>query len=186
MKRQLTVCLFLVFFGVTSFINADPMDLPSAVKNAFSKAGLPVLSEKRVPIDFALNTIDGERITLSKLKGEIVFLNFWATWCPPCRAEMPSMEILQQRFKNDGLMILSVDIMEDNEEVQEFLTNNKLTFAAALDTNGRVSDDYNIRAIPTTYIIDRDGKIIISAVGGRNWNTPAMITAFETLLSNGQ
>ncbi|GHV75118.1 hypothetical protein AGMMS49940_24200 [Spirochaetia bacterium] len=99
---------------------------------------------------------------------------------------MPSMEILHRHFQNDGLVFLSVDIRESSKEVQDFLTNNKLTFMAALDTGGGVSNDYNIQAIPTTYIIDRDGKIIISSVGGRNWNTPGMITAFEALLRNGQ
>jgi thiol-disulfide isomerase/thioredoxin len=165
------------------------MDLPAAVKDAFSKAGLPVLREKRLPKDFTLNTVNaitGNQVTLSDLKGKVVFLNFWATWCPPCRAEMPSMEVLHQRFQNEGLVFLSVDIMESSEEVQKFLTNNKLTFTTTLDTSGNVGADYNIQAIPTTYIIDRDGKIIISSVGGRNWNSPAMIAAFVGLLRNGQ
>jgi thiol-disulfide isomerase/thioredoxin len=186
MKRILLIA-FVLLAPVIAF--ADPMDLPAAVKDAFSKAGAPVLREKRLPKDFSLNTvntIDGNRVTLSELKGKVVFLNFWATWCPPCRAEMPSMEILHQRFKNDGLAFLSVDIMESNEDVQKFLTNNELTFTTALDTSGKVGNDYNIQAIPATYIIDRDGKIIISTVGGRNWNTPAMIAAFEALLRNGQ
>ncbi|GHV76545.1 thioredoxin [Spirochaetia bacterium] len=186
MKRILLIAFVLL---APSIAFADPMDLPAAVKDAFSKAGLPVLREKRLPKDFTLNTVNatgGNRITLSGLKGKVVFLNFWATWCPPCRAEMPSMEILHQRFQNDGLVFLSVDIMESSEEVQKFLTKNKLTFTTTLDTNGSVSDDYNIQAIPTTYIIDRDGKIIISSVGGRNWNTPGMIAAFEALLRNGQ
>jgi thiol-disulfide isomerase/thioredoxin len=189
MKRILLIAFVLL---APSIAFADPMDLPAAVKDAFSKAGLPVLREKRSPKDFTLNTlntvnaIDGNRVTLSGLKGKVVFLNFWATWCPPCRAEMPSMEILHQRFQNDGLVFLSVDIRESSEEVQKFLTNNKLTFTTALDTSGSVSNDYNIQAIPSTYIIDRDGKIIISSVGGRNWNTPGIIAAFEALLRNGQ
>jgi thiol-disulfide isomerase/thioredoxin len=166
--------------------SADPMDLPAAVKDAFSKAGVPVAREKRLPKDFTLNTTDRKIVTLSSLKGKVVFLNFWATWCPPCRSEMPSMEVLHQRFQNDGLVFLSVDIMESNDEVAEFLAKNKLTFTTTLDNDGKVSNDYNIQAIPATYIIDRDGKIIISTVGGRNWNTPAMLTAFEALLRNGQ
>jgi peroxiredoxin len=70
--------------------------------------------------------------------------------------------------------------------VQKFLTENNLTFPVALDAKGAVGNDYNIQAVPATYIIDRDGKIMITVVGARNWNTPAMISAFEALLNNGQ
>ncbi|MDR2842094.1 MAG: TlpA family protein disulfide reductase [Spirochaetaceae bacterium] len=178
--------IFALTFSFLAGLLLYADQMPSAVKDAFEKAGLPVLKEKMQPKDFTLKLVDGKTVTLSALKGKIVFLNFWATWCPPCRAEMPSMEILYQHFKDKGLEFVVVDLRESKEEVEKYFTENKLTFPSALDSTGSVSNDYNVRAIPTTYIIDRDGQIVVSSVGARNWNTPAMIKAFEALLNNGE
>jgi thiol-disulfide isomerase/thioredoxin len=180
------IIVFIFFIAAPLVIHAAPTDVSADVKNAFAKAGLPLAKEKRQPSDWTLKTLDGQSRTLSQLKGKVVFLNFWATWCPPCRAEMPSMEALYQRFRNDGLEFVAVDIMESVADVGEFINEYKLTFPVALDANGKVSNGYGIQAIPETFIIDRDGKIILTAVGGRNWNTPAMLAAFEKLLKNGQ
>jgi len=155
----------------------------AGLRAAFLKAGLPLLREKQPLRDFNLPLLEGGRVTLSSLRGKVVFLNFWATWCPPCRGEMPSMENLYQRFRDDGLELLGVDIQEAPGEVQEFMEEFGLSFPAALDRNGRISNDYGIEAIPTTFIIDREGNIILKAVGGRNWHTPALLAAFEILLS---
>ncbi|MDR0451694.1 MAG: TlpA family protein disulfide reductase [Treponema sp.] len=164
---------------------SDPMDLGENVRQAFRRAGLPLAREKRPVVDFSLKLVDGKTVTLSALKGKVVFLNFWATWCPPCRAEMPSMEILYRRFRDQGLELLAVDLMENGKAVSDFLSDNKLSFPAALDSNGRVGSDYGIQAIPATFIVDRDGKIILYAAGARNWSAPAVIAAFEELLKHG-
>jgi thiol-disulfide isomerase/thioredoxin len=180
------LCVMAVFAVVVPFaVAADPMDLGENVKQAFSRAGLPLAREKHPIVDFSLKLVDGGTVTLSGLKGKVVFLNFWATWCPPCREEMPSMEILYRRFHDQGLEFLAVDLMENSKTVSAFLANNRLSFPAALDTNGRISSFYGIQAIPATFIIDRDGKIILYTAGGRNWNTPAVIAAFEELLKSG-
>jgi thiol-disulfide isomerase/thioredoxin len=178
-----------IFFLTMSLLapltaGAAPAGISANISAAFAKAGLPLLKDKRQPRDFTLKTLDGRSMTLSQLKGKVVFLNFWATWCPPCRGEMPSMEALYQRFKNDGLEFVAVDLRESQPEVKDFITDNKLTFPVALDATGNVGNNYNIQSIPSTYIIDRDGKIIVQAVGGRSWNTPAMISAFQALLKN--
>jgi peroxiredoxin len=180
------IFVFILLLSTTLAARADPMDLSTAVKTAFTKANLPLAREKRQPPDWTLKTPDGQTLTLRQLKGKVVFLNFWATWCPPCRAEMPSMEMLYQRLRKDGLEFIAVDIMESAADVKKFITDYKLTFPVALDANGAVSNDYGIQAIPATFIIDRDGKIILTAVGGRNWDSPATIAAFEALLKNGQ
>jgi thiol-disulfide isomerase/thioredoxin len=120
---------------------------------------------------------------LSDLKGSVVFLNFWATWCPPCREEMPSMETLYRRLGKAGLEFLAVDIGEPQKAVETFVTERGLTFPVALDGSGRVSETYGIRSIPATFIIDRDGSIIAAVVGGRKWDDPKVIAAFEALLT---
>ena len=184
MKKTIFSVLLLFFLSLAAY--ADPMNLPADVKQAFAKAGIPLLREKRTIKNFSLKTTEGKNITLDSLKGKVVFLNFWATWCPPCRQEMPSMEILHQRYKNDGLEFVAVDIMESTSVIQGFMRENSYTFPVVMDTNGDVSNNYGIQAIPATFIIDRDSKIIFYSPGARNWNTPAIFAAFERLLKNEQ
>jgi peroxiredoxin len=183
MKKSI---LFVVLvLAVNFFALAAPPDVPNSVSSAFKNAGLPLLGNKRPIIDFSLRRVDGGTVRLSSLKGSVVFLNFWATWCPPCRSEMPSMQVLYDRFRNSGLQFVVVDIMEDDSDVSEFLDYFDLTFPVALDENGSVSDRYGVEAIPTTFIIDKNSNIIIQARGSRDWNTPEMFKAFEELLRYG-
>jgi thiol-disulfide isomerase/thioredoxin len=180
MKRicALTVVLFTpCFFTFAQSYDAD-------VQAAFKKAGIPLFDKKRPIIDFNLPLLNGNMIRLSGLHGKAVFLNFWATWCPPCRSEMPSMESLYQRFKGKGLEFLAVDIMEDRDDVADFVDANKFTFPIAIDSDGRASQNYSTGYVPTTFIIDKNGDVIAIAVGGKDWNTPAVIAAFDALLKN--
>jgi peroxiredoxin len=184
MKKYVFVFLLIyaAVFMRPGIIGADPV--PASVAKAFTDAGIPVVREKVEPIDFTLPLLDGTNRKLSDLKGKVVFLNFWATWCPPCRQEMPSMETLYQKFKGQGLEIFAVDCMEEAGDVSAFMRRNKLNFPAALDVSGRVNGQYGVEAIPTTYILDRSGKIIIRVVGSLDWNNPKIIAAFETLLKS--
>jgi thiol-disulfide isomerase/thioredoxin len=156
--------------------------VPSGIRRAFARAGVPALREKAGSIDFTAPLLDGKQARLSDYKGKVVFLNFWATWCPPCRSEMPSMERLYQRFRGRGLEFLAVDIQETKQEVAGFMKEFNLTFPAALDSGG-ISAQYGIRSIPATFIIDREGKVLFMTVGGREWDTEAMYAAFEQLLN---
>ncbi|MDR2095670.1 MAG: TlpA family protein disulfide reductase [Treponema sp.] len=165
---------------------AQSRDIQGKIETAFSQAGIPFLKQSRPINDFTLPLLDGKNVKLSGLKGKVVFLNFWATWCPPCREEMPSMEVLYKRYRDKGLEFLAVDIMEKKEQVSSFMKDFGLSFPAALDSSGDVSGMYGIRGIPTTFIIDRQGRIIVASVGGREWNTPAMLNAFDLLLSDGK
>ena len=152
------------------------------VARAFAEAGLPLLSRKVSPRDFSLPTLAGETQSLAALKGKVVFLNFWATWCGPCRDEMPSMEALYMRFREKGLEIIAVNSGERQPDVLAFMQSNRLSFPALLDEDGRVSGDYGIRAIPTSFLIDREGMIILRKVGSIDWDTPAIHAAMEALL----
>jgi len=147
-------------------------------------AGIHVPNQQADASDFTLPLLNGENASLSSYRGKIVILNFWATWCPPCRAEMPSMETLYQRFKNQGLEILAVDLGEPARTVQQFIQNNRYTFPVMLDTNSRIGNLYGIQSIPTSFIIDREGKIIGRLVGAIHWDTPQVIAAFEALLDS--
>ena len=173
--------LALVFFASCSGKSQNTSD--SDLAKLFETAGLRLLRETVSPRDFTLSTVEGESYTLSALQGKVVFLNFWATWCGPCREEMPSMEALYQRFKDQGLEILAVNIMEGPDEVLDFMHIFNLSFPAPLDKDGNLAAAYGIRGIPTSFLINREGKIVMRLVGTLDWDTPEIHAAFESLLS---
>lgn len=117
--------------------------------------------------DFQLQSADGDEYTLSDLKGHPVLLNFWATWCSPCRSEMPLLQELSEDTKwlQEGLVMLAVNVQESVDEVQQFMEANGFSFTVLLDISGVVSNKYNIRGIPTTFFIDKDGIIRDVTIG---------------------
>jgi len=149
-----------------------------------NKVRIQVLNQRTDSRDFTLPLLDGSSASLSSYKGKVVILNFWATWCPPCRSEMPSMETLYKRFKDQGLEILAVDIGENLNTVQQFIKTKNYTFPVMLDSKSQISGIYGIEAIPTTFIIDRDGKIIGRVTGSIHWDTAQVFSAFEALLKS--
>jgi peroxiredoxin len=116
--------------------------------------------------DFELPSLDGRKVKLSDYRGKAVLLNFWATWCPPCKIEMPWFVDLQKRYGQDGLVVIGV-AMDDSEpqKISEFAHDMGLNYPVLLGTD-KVSDDYgNVQYLPTTFYIDRDGKIVSKAAG---------------------
>ncbi|MEH7072674.1 TlpA disulfide reductase family protein [Neobacillus drentensis] len=128
-----------------------------------SKEGLSIGA--KAP-DFELKTLTGENIKLSSLKGKKVMLNFWATWCPPCKAEMPAMEQFSKQMPKD-LVILAVNI-DPQLDVKGFVDENKITFPILLDTDDKVNETYQVLSIPTTYFIDSKGIIQNKFTGSMN------------------
>ena len=135
------------------------------------------------PVDFNLLDLNGNTIVLSGPKGKIVFLNFWATWCSPCREEMPSMQKLYARFKDKDFAMVAVSLNEPASAVKKFFKDYNLTFTALLDSDGELMSPYGIRGIPNTFIIDRDGTIIGKAFGPRKWDDQKAIALFENLIN---
>lgn len=134
--------------------------------------------------DFTLQDMDGNDHALSDYRGRVVMLNFWATWCPPCRREMPSMERLHAKFKDRGLEVVAVNQWEDPDLVFEFTGRLSLapTFAILFDRESRVAEQYGVKGLPTTYLIDRDGNIRFQAIGGREFDHPEVEALIEGLL----
>ncbi|MBI5197780.1 MAG: redoxin domain-containing protein, partial [Nitrospirae bacterium] len=120
---------------------------------------------------------------LTDFRGKTVMLNFWATWCDPCRAEMPAMEMLHNRFKDKGLVILAVAVGEERGPVQAFVEEYRLTFPVELDTHDQVTDDYRIWSVPTTYFINSRGEIISLVQGSRSWDRKDAIQYISHLLN---
>jgi len=182
------LCFVLIYFitpardNSVALAQAAPVVSQADVGAAFRRAGISVVEPRRDPADFSLTVLSGGSARLSDYKGKVVILNFWATWCPPCVAEMPSMENLYKQYKDKGVEILAVDLRENVNTVRQFINNNGYTFPVLLDRDGRVGGLYGVEAIPTTYIIDREGKIAGRIVGSIYWDTPQVIAAIETLL----
>lgn len=114
---------------------------------------------------FQLADIDGQSVSLNDFRGKPVLLNFWATWCSPCRVEMPYIQEVYDEWSERGLVVLAINIGEGPGEVEEFMRGHSLTFPVLLDMAGNVARQYNIRGIPTTYFIDSSGVIQDIKVG---------------------
>jgi peroxiredoxin len=118
--------------------------------------------------DFTLETPDGEAITLSNLRGRPVLINLWASWCGPCRAEMPAIEAVYNTYKDEGFTVLAVNAtnQDDRAAAVQFVEAHNLTFPILLDLSGEVSRQYALRALPSTFFVDQDGIIQEVVIGG--------------------
>jgi peroxiredoxin len=133
--------------------------------------------------DFQVRTPDGSTLRLSDFKGKVVFLNFWATWCEPCREEMPSMERLHQAYKDRGLVVLAISLdLQGASVVKPFVKRFALTFPIGLDPKMAVRETYGVWAVPSTFLIDRKGKRVLFANGAREWDSKAAHAVLESLL----
>ena len=134
--------------------------------------------------DFTLPDLDGEMVRLSDYKGQVVLLNIWATWCPPCVEEMPSMEKLHQTLKNEGFVLLAVSV--DNagaKVVRPFMQSKKLSFPALLNPTASIQDLYHTTGVPESFIIDQQGIIVEKILGPRDWASPGAIQYFRRLMA---
>jgi thiol-disulfide isomerase/thioredoxin len=130
---------------------------------------------KPVPApDFTLADMDDEMHSFKDLRGKVVLLNFWATWCPPCRREMPSMERLYQKLNGEDFTVIAVNQMESGDHVFAYTGQLEVdpTFTILFDRDSRVSNSYRVNGLPTTYLIDKQGNIRFRAIGGREFDHP--------------
>jgi cytochrome c-type biogenesis protein len=163
-----------------------PLKTDRDLKGILDELGIPAADPPIPLFDFSAALLDGTTLRLSDLKGKAVFLNFLATWCGPCRMEMPSMEALYRRFKDRGLEIIAVNVRENKKDVAAFVDEMGLSFPAALDPRGDIAAAYGIEAFPTSYFIDRNGGIVARLVGAVNWDTPELAALFEALVKEGE
>jgi thiol-disulfide isomerase/thioredoxin len=160
---------------------------PEALAAQVKTAGLDVPTAAVSSIDFSLEGLDGKTVSLSSYRGKVVLLSFWATWCGPCKEEMPAMEKLYQKLKARGFVVLAVDMMEEKTAVSAFVKKNGYTFPVVLDKTGEVGGNglYSARAIPTNYVVDKAGMIVGRKIGidGPAWTSDERVTMFESLLA---
>jgi len=114
---------------------------------------------------FQLQGLDGQAVSLGNLLGKPVLINFWATWCPPCRSEMPYIQEIYEEWSDKGLVVLAINIGESSSTVEDFMQSQNLSFTVLLDTKQDVAQSYNITGIPATFFIDKDGIIKDKVIG---------------------
>ncbi len=152
-------------------------------EDLFLKIGIqPIKRNVRAP-DFCLEDLKGKKSELNNFKGKVIFLNFWATWCGPCKEEMPSMEMLFQQFKGKDFVFLSIAVdYEGREAVNKFIEKQRYTFPVLLDPKCDVLDLYEVGRIPTTIIIDKQKKMIGRAVGPKDWKSQEVVSLLDILI----
>jgi peroxiredoxin len=138
-------------------------------------------SRQKFAEDFTLRTPNGTPFRLSDQRGKTVLVNFWATWCPPCREEMPAMERLYQRHKDRGLVLVAVSLDADPSLVPPYVKESKLSFPVALDPKAEVANKYGVRALPSSFVVDRAGTMTALALGPRAWDNDASHSLVEAL-----
>lgn len=167
------------------------MLLGLAAATAQAEIPQPPLGHQLQPVDppipapdFTLPDMDDNKHSLADYRGKVVMLNFWATWCPPCRREMPSMDAVYQSLKDEGLMVLAVNEWEPADHVFAFMGQLSVfpEFPILFDASGSVAEAYAVSGLPTTLVIDAQGMVVYRAIGGRDFEHPEVVELLRELI----
>lgn len=159
----LAVCLLFT----TGALTAQPESTPLSHT-------LTALAQPFAPADFELNDLDGRTHRLSDYRGKVILINFWGTWCPPCIHEMPSMERLYQKLKDQPFIVLAINQWENEEHVFPFMGQLEVypTFPILFDPSSSIADAFGVQGLPSSFILDRAGRVVYGAQGGRTFDHP--------------
>lgn len=142
----------------------------------------PVLAAKTPP-DFDLPTLTGGKVQLSKHRGEVVYVDFWATWCAPCRKSLPWMQEMYDKYKDLGFTIIGVNMDGKQDVTEKFVKANHVKFTIARDPNGKIAEAFGVRGMPSSYLIGRDGKLIMAHEGFRDSDKGSLEAHFKKALA---
>ena len=132
--------------------------------------------------DFTIKTDSGRVISTTSFGGRLLVLNFWATWCPPCVEEVPSLDQFAKEMAGSGVVVLGVSVDKDAQAYQALLSRTKLSFMTARDPEATISADYGTFKVPESYIIDSNGKVVQKIIGEENWSDGRMLSYVKSLL----
>jgi len=158
--------------------------MAAPVASLVQAAGLRAIEEPRAAADFQLPNVAGDLLRLQDQRGKVVLLNFWATWCPPCIAEMPLLRQLSQSLQQQPFVMWAVAMKENRDKVAPFMDQHRLDVPALLDADGVVSARYGVRGLPATYLIDCTGNLVGQVFGPQEWTGAAVRTLLTALLSD--
>lgn len=149
--------------------------------NAKPSQSLTALKDKPKAPSFKLIDMDDVTHTLAEFKGKPVIINFWATWCPPCREELPSMNRAWKKVKDDGIAMIAINVGEDEDTIFAFSGEFPIDFMVLLDEKGEEINKWPIKGLPTTFVLDPQGRIVYQAVGGREWDDDDLLNKVRAL-----
>ena len=177
LSLQPLMLIVLILVGVGIIVLLQTKD------SSLNLSGQPRPGQGVPAPDFTLPGLDGQMVSLADYRGKVVLLNIWATWCPPCLEEMPSMEKLYQELKGEGFEILAVSIDESGAQgVLAFMKKHKLSFPVLTDSKGTIKNLYRTTGVPESFIIDKDGVLVEKVIGPRDWAIPDAIRFFRNLV----
>jgi len=153
------------------------------VADLLHELNLTTYSRPTMPPDFNGRTADGSDLSLASLKGKVVLLNFWATWCLECRPEMPAFERLHREFSAQGLAVVGINAREETSTIREYAKELGLTFPLISDPTGKINSAYGVIGLPTTFLIGRSGRAVALAVGPREWSAKPARALIQALLA---
>ena len=168
------LCLFSSLFSLIAFSVNAADNIP---------AGLVKLTPRPAPL-IKLQDIDGVAYDLQQDRGSVVFVHFWASWCRPCRREMPAIQKMWNVMQKQGLKIALINTAEDEDTVFSFLASHAPDIRPLMDRDGQATEQWQPRGLPATYLIDKQGQVIYQALGGRPWDSKAYLDFLQTLISN--
>ncbi len=162
--------------------DADATAISPELRNTLVQAGVQPLNSRIPYEDFTLPTLDESERSLASFEGNVVVINFWASWCGPCIQEMPAMQALYEDLKDSNFTIVAVNVQEQPDVVRNFIEENGYTFPVLRDASGRVAGRYGVRGLPTSYIMAPNGDLIGAKVGYHDWDTDAVRSAIARIL----
>jgi peroxiredoxin len=174
--------LLLALFSSAAFTISGVPAWGQAKINYKVIPNLEPMKENSPTPDFTLSTPEGKKVSLKDFRGKFVFLNFWASWCVPCREEMPAMEKLYQEFKDKNFVVLAIDVKDRKQDALDFVKELKLTYPIAFDPEGKAGLLYGAWGLPTTYLIGPKGEGLARAWGPAEWYGPAARKLIKELL----
>jgi peroxiredoxin len=144
-------------------------------------AQLTALLDLAAAPQFDLKTPDGSRVRLSDFRGKPLIVNFWATWCPPCRAEMPSFQRAWEQLEAEGIGVIAINVGEDAETIGQFTDESPVTFPLPMDEKSQTIQAWPVSGVPTTFVVDAKGRLAYVATGEREWDDPALLELVRAL-----
>ena len=185
LTKKSVLLFFIIFIGGILFFLEHFTEAPISIADVQTeeKFGQKKSAVGYLAPDFSLRNLKGNYQSLDSFSGQVVVLNFWATWCVPCRVEMPSFEKLYRRYRSEGLTVLAVTLDKKSEKnIKSFVEEYELSFPVLLDEEAKVERLYPSMTIPFTYVIDRKGRIVARVDGAKNWESSETFEAIEYLL----
>ncbi len=148
----------------------------------YAAAGMKAVSDERPAPSFRLTSLDGTPVDSMQLRGKVLLVNFWATWCGPCKEEMPALERLKSIFANKEFELLAVTTDQQREGIRKYVATLGLHFPVLIDERKEVSAAFGVRGLPTTVLIDKQGRMAALVVGPRQWDGPESVTLIQALM----